>query len=97
MMLASKMSDPAVPTDNWTNPTAAGRAARASAARQKSNRRRLVDPATCDRQYSVAEMEFLAAIQDYKARSGRQFPTWSEVLEVVQSLGYVKAGEEVAR
>jgi hypothetical protein len=33
----------------------------------------------------------MGAIQEYKARSGRMFPTWSEVLEVVRGLGYDKA------
>jgi hypothetical protein len=55
--------------------------------------RRFVDPATCDRDYSGAEMEFLGAIQEYKRSSNRQFPTWSEVLEVIRSLGYEKAGD----
>jgi hypothetical protein len=40
---------------------------------------------------SEAEIEFLAAIQEYKRQSGRLFPTWSEVLEVAMSLGYAKA------
>jgi len=30
----------------------------------------------------------MTAMDDYKRRSGRQFPTWSEVLEVMRSLGY---------
>jgi hypothetical protein len=30
------------------------------------------------------------ALDDYKRKSGRMFPTCSEVLEVIQSLGYVK-------
>jgi len=38
-----------------------------------------------------AEQEFLLAIQEYKQQSGRLFPTWSEVLEVAQRLGYSKA------
>ncbi|WP_422926646.1 hypothetical protein [Singulisphaera sp. PoT] len=66
------------------------RAARASKARKTSNRRHLVDPATCDREYSPAEMEFMQAIQAYKQASGRMFPTWSEVLEVLKGLGYQK-------
>ncbi len=41
---------------------------------------------------SAAESEFISAILDYKQSSGRMFPTWSEVLEVAQNLGYVKAG-----
>jgi hypothetical protein len=64
---------------------------RASRARNESGRRRLVDPTTCERDYSEAEMEFMQAIQVYKQKSGRMFPTWSEVLEVLQSLGYQKS------
>jgi hypothetical protein len=29
-------------------------------------------------------------MQAYKQSSGRMFPTWSEVLEVLQGLGYQK-------
>jgi hypothetical protein len=35
-------------------------------------------------------MEFMQAMHDYKHQSGRMFPTWSEVLEVLKSLGYEK-------
>ena len=35
----------------------------------------------------------MRAMDDYKRRSGRQFPTWSEVLEVIYSLGYRKVAE----
>jgi hypothetical protein len=71
---------------------ASEKARRASLARQASGRRRLVDPTTCERDYTADEMEFLRAVEEYKRRSGRMFPTWSEVLEVVRGLGYAKAG-----
>ena len=29
-------------------------------------------------------------MSEYKQKSGRMFPTWSEVLEVLRSLGYEK-------
>jgi hypothetical protein len=29
-------------------------------------------------------------MNEYKQKSGRMFPTWSEVLEVLRSLGYEK-------
>lgn len=61
--------------------------------RRKVERRRQVDPTTCERDYSEDEVEFMSAMDDYKRRSGRQFPTWSEVLEVVRSLGYRKVAE----
>ena len=32
----------------------------------------------------------MQAIQEYKQSSGRMFPTWSEVLEVIVGLGYQK-------
>ena len=56
--------------------------------RRKVERRRQIDPTTCERDYSADEVEFMKAMDDYKRKSGRQFPTWSEVLEVVRSMGY---------
>ena len=82
---------PDQPAAGWVNGKASAQALRAAQARQQSGRRRLVDPATCDRDYSTAEMEFMLAMQEYKKKSGRMFPTWSEVLEVLQGLGYQKA------
>lgn len=61
--------------------------------RRKVERRRQIDPTTCERDYSQDEVEFMRAIDDYKRRSGRQFPTWSEVLEVLRDLGYRKVAE----
>ncbi|QDU54595.1 hypothetical protein [Aeoliella mucimassa] len=58
--------------------------------RQKVNRRRQIDPTTCERDYSDQEVEFMNALDDYKRRSGRMFPTCSEVLEVIRGLGYVQ-------
>lgn len=37
---------------------------------------------------SPDELEFINAINAYKKRHGRQFPTWSEVLHVLRALGY---------
>lgn len=54
----------------------------------RPTRRRMIDPTTCDRDYSQDELEFMQAIESYKRRSGRMFPTCSELLEVVRSLGY---------
>ena len=80
-------------TDDTTlgvNRGASARAARAARARHASGRRRFVDPTTCDRDYSAAEAEFMFAMQAYKLASGRMYPTWSEVLEVLMGLGYAK-------
>lgn len=64
--------------------------------RAKVNRRRQIDPTTCERDYSDDEVEFMNAMDDYKRKSGRMFPTCSEVLEVIRNLGYVKASSHAA-
>lgn len=58
--------------------------------RRKTNRRRQIDPTTCERDYTDAEIEFMHALDDYKRQSGRMFPTCSEILEVLGKLGYQK-------
>jgi len=58
--------------------------------RRSAPRRRQIDPTTCEREYSGDEIEFMRAMDSYKRTSGRMFPTCSEVLEVVRSLGYAK-------
>ncbi|MDX1963210.1 MAG: hypothetical protein SFX18_08655 [Pirellulales bacterium] len=58
--------------------------------RAKVNRRRQIDPTTCEREYTDDEVEFMQALDLYKRKSGRMFPTCSEVLEVIRNLGYVK-------
>jgi hypothetical protein len=74
----------------WINGKASAQALRAAEARKVSGRRRYVDPATSERDYTAPELEFMHAMQEYKKRSGRLFPTWSEVLEVLRDLGYRK-------
>lgn len=56
----------------------------------KTDRRKQIDPTTCDRDYSGEELEFMRAMDDYKRQNGRMFPTCSEILEVIRSLGYTK-------
>ena len=41
--------------------------------------------------FTAAETEFMLAMDEYKRRTGRRFPTCSEVLAVAISLGYRKA------
>jgi hypothetical protein len=58
--------------------------------RRLGERRRQVDPTTCERDYTDEEISFMKAMEEYKAAFARPFPTWSEVLEVLKSLGYRK-------
>ncbi len=64
--------------------------------RRKKQRRRHIDPTTCERDYNNDEIEFMRAMDDYKHDSGRMFPTCSEILEVVRKIGYVRLSNEQA-
>lgn len=59
-----------------------------SSDRREVQRRRQIDPTTCERDYSGDEIEFMQALDLYKRRSGRMFPTCSEILEVLIEMGY---------
>jgi hypothetical protein len=80
-----------MPTASLPSPRTARRRPTAQApAAQRADRRRLIDPTTCEREYAADELEFMQALDRYKRTSGRMFPTCSEILEVVRSLGYAK-------
>ena len=72
------------------------RATNAAEKRRTSERRRLIDPTTCERDYSEEETAFMKAMERYKRENRRPFPTWSEVLEVLRALGYRKVAEPTA-
>lgn len=65
-----------------------------NAPRRKQQRRRQIDPTTCERDYNLDEITFMQALDAYKRSSGRMFPTCSEILEVIRDLGYVKLNDE---
>src|SRR5437870_11581310 len=63
---------------------------------EKGERRRQIDPTTCERDYTNDEIEFMKAMDQYKRENRRPFPTWSEVLEVLRALGYRKTAKQTA-
>src|SRR5271163_1389614 len=67
---------------------------RAGQDRRQGERRRQIDPTTCERDYSEEEINFMKAMDQYKRDNRRPFPTWSEVLEVLRSMGYRKIAEQ---
>jgi hypothetical protein len=62
----------------------------------RRERRRQVDPTTCERDYNEDEITFMRAMDQYKRDNRRPFPTWSEVLEVLRALGYRKVAQATA-
>ncbi len=63
--------------------------------RRRGPGRRLTDErkAAEQGQMSDEQFEFLLAIEEYKQQNDKLFPTWTEVFEVIQALGYRKVAE----
>lgn len=61
---------------------------------RRKQRRRQIDPTTCEREYTDQEIQFMQALDNYKRASGRMFPTCSEILEVIRDLGYTQLSED---
>ncbi len=63
--------------------------------RRRGPGRRLTDErkAAEQGQMSDEQFEFVLAIDEYKQKNATRFPTWTEVLEVIQALGYRKVAE----
>jgi hypothetical protein len=60
--------------------------------RTGEERRRQTDRRRSINQYDLGaeELEFIHAINRFKERTGKPFPTWSEVLRILHELGYEK-------
>ena len=56
--------------------------------RARRERRKRIDPTTFEKQYTEDELEFMNAMQRFKERTGKAFPTHGEVIRVAISLGY---------
>ncbi len=64
-----------------------------------AGRQKPLDPDEVERAVAEAEkvnqevLEFLQAVDRYKRRKNKTFPSWSEILEIIKSLGYRKVEE----
>jgi len=73
---------------------------RKSSDRRKSPGRRKADPDITEHrkverrinEYPMTddELEFIKAVNDYKQRYNKPFPTWSEILHILKGIGYEK-------
>ncbi|SIO44230.1 hypothetical protein SAMN05444166_4758 [Singulisphaera sp. GP187] len=82
-----KVPEPIIPA-TWENDNDCEQAYRASQAPVESVRSQNLNPTTGHRKHSSAELEFMKAIQEYKQASGCLYPTWAEVLEVLEKMGH---------
>lgn len=56
----------------------------------RSRRRQGLEDVCLCADYTPDEVEFLRAIDQYKRRRGKPFPTWKEVLDLLRSLAWEK-------
>jgi hypothetical protein len=68
--------------------TSGGRVTKKKGSTVKRPKRATKQPAPED--IDDEALEFIAALDDYKKRHDRPFPSWSEVLHVLKSLGYAR-------
>lgn len=59
--------------------------------RRRTDRRKRIDPTTFEKQYTADELEFMNAMQEFKVRHAKAFPSHGDVLRVARSLGYRQA------
>jgi len=65
-------------------------------AKENASDRRPLDEADVRRSVVEEEkdaletLEFLKAVDEFKRRTNKPFPAWSEILEILKSLGYRK-------
>ena len=60
--------------------------------RARAERRKRIDPTTFEKQYTEDELEFMNAMQRFKERTGKPFPTYAEVIKVAVDSRIPQAG-----
>ncbi len=87
MPTASKKVKPMAGAVRRAHPEDGGNGTRTSSrsAKRRSPKTPPVDPELLE----VERVEFLRAMDRYKRKTGKTFPSWSEVLEVLRSIGWM--------
>lgn len=58
-------------------------------ASRSAKRRSPKEPETDPEVLELERLEFLRAMDAYKRKTGKTFPSWTEVLDVLRSIGWV--------
>jgi len=54
------------------------------------NETEIREAVAAEEQDALDTLEFLQAVDEFKRRTSKAFPAWSEILEILKSLGYRK-------
>lgn len=76
---------------NESKPSAQRNGTKADASAKSAKNAKKATPIKPD-EMSEDVLEFITAIDEYKRVHQRQFPNWSEVLEILKTLGYARVG-----
>jgi len=58
---------------------------------RSAKRRSPKEPAPDPERLEYERLQFLRAMDSFKRRTGKTFPTWTEVLEVLRSIGWMSS------
>jgi len=84
--MVTRKSSPARPQAGKKDGGAAGSTRTSSrSAKRRSPKEPPVDPELLE----YERLEFLKAMDKYKRKTGKTFPSWTEVLEVLRSIGWI--------
>ena len=71
-----------------TKPTASKASPSAPGRKPASKRKQAAPKAKPDLEVDPDVLEFIAAIDAYKLAHSRPFPSWSEILHIIKTIGY---------
>ena len=79
------------PSSSARRPKADGAVAETRTSSRSAKRRSPKEPEPDPELLELERLQFLRAMDSFKRRTGKTFPTWSEVLEVLRSIGWISA------
>lgn len=77
--------------------TATKKSASTRTSSRSAKRRSPKEPPEDPELLEYERLEFLKAMDKYKRKTGKTFPSWSEVLEVLRSIGWVSPARITAQ
>ena len=85
------MVSPRKPASSARRPKADSAAAETRTSSRSAKRRSPKEPEPDPELLELERLQFLRAMDSFKRRTGKTFPTWTEVLEVLRSIGWMSA------
>jgi hypothetical protein len=85
------MVNPRKPSSTARRPKADSAGGETRTSSRSAKRRSPKEPEPDPELMELERLQFLRAMDSFKRRTGKTFPTWTEVLEVLRSIGWMSA------